>query len=514
MAGRRVGEVLRRFQDLLAKPTSGEVTDRQLLQRFASQHDERAFASLVRRHGPLVLGVGRRILRQDQDAEDVFQATFLILARKAASTRWQPSVAGTADTFTITAQDAFSNTATGYTGTVHFTSSDAQATVPADYTFTGADAGVHTFSATLVSAGTQSVTATDTVTSSITGTESSLVITPAPASRFTVAGFPTSVVAGTAGNFIVTAFDAYGNTATNYTGTVQFSSSDTNPAHVLSGPYTFTSGDAGTHTFSATLVQAGTQSFTATDAVNSSVTGSQTGIVITPAVVTHFRVYGFVNPTLSGAAHDFIVQAKDAYGNVVPGYTGTVVFTGSDSQATLPGLYPFSSADGGTHTFSATLFTVGTQSITVTDTGSNSITGVQTGIVVNAAGAAQVRGRVPEAGPALVQPLPNSGSRGTAPSILAPAIPVLPASTLEDIADFAVLLAGSGGPGPGIPRASKLDALGDLLAPGTRDLLRLHRVATDQRFDFDGDRQELAPGGTSGHCFSATAWFDQSDSAG
>src|SRR6516162_1777976 len=69
-----------------------EYTDQQLLEQFAKHRDEFAFAAIVRRHGPLVLGVCRRIVRDHHDADEAFQATFLVLARKAGSVRWRGSV--------------------------------------------------------------------------------------------------------------------------------------------------------------------------------------------------------------------------------------------------------------------------------------------------------------------------------------------------------------------------------------------------------------------------------------
>src|SRR5262249_52281674 len=86
--------VLRHLRHLIGPASPGEVTDGHLLHRFVTGRDEAAFAALVQRHGPLVLGVCRRLLRDANDAEDVFQATFLVLVRKARSLDRRGSLAG------------------------------------------------------------------------------------------------------------------------------------------------------------------------------------------------------------------------------------------------------------------------------------------------------------------------------------------------------------------------------------------------------------------------------------
>jgi RNA polymerase sigma factor (sigma-70 family) len=85
--------VLRHIRNRSGPPAAANLSDGELLRRFAASREEGAFAALVQRHGPLVLSVCRRVLRHQQDAEDAFQATFLILARKAGSVHRSESLA-------------------------------------------------------------------------------------------------------------------------------------------------------------------------------------------------------------------------------------------------------------------------------------------------------------------------------------------------------------------------------------------------------------------------------------
>jgi hypothetical protein len=285
--------------------------------------------------------------------------------------------AGIGHGFTLTARDAYGNVATSYTGTVHFTSSDPYpATLPADYTFTAADAGIHAFTtgAILYTAGTQSITATDTV-KPITGKIPTITVLHG-APLFTVTGFPSPTTAGAAHTFTVTAkaVDAYGNAITGtYTGTAVFSSSD--PHAVLPAKYMFTAADSGTHTFTAKLKTAGTQSITVHDVKEASGTGSQTGIVVTSGAPIALMLTGLPASGAAGAVETFTIRVVDAFGNTVTGYRHMVQFTSTDAAANLPANYTFTAADAGVHTFTVTFNTQGTETITATDTATPAVKG-------------------------------------------------------------------------------------------------------------------------------------------
>src|SRR5207253_8903141 len=150
--------------------------------------------------------------------------------------------AGTAFATTVTVLDANNNPATAYRGTVHFTSSDSAAVLPADYTFVAADNGVHTFSNLAVrTAGAQTVTAADKTSASVSGT-ASLTVLPGAAAQVRLSA-PATGVSGTAFNLTVTALDAFGNVATTYTSTLHFTSTDS--AAALPADYPFTAPDQG-----------------------------------------------------------------------------------------------------------------------------------------------------------------------------------------------------------------------------------------------------------------------------
>jgi hypothetical protein len=203
---------------------------------------------------------------------------------KLVLTATTAETAGTPFSLTVTAQNSSGKTDTGYTGTIQFTSSEVQAGLPANFTFKAAYDGTYTFTVTLKTAGSQSITATDATTSAITGTLSGISVSPAAASQFVLSG-PSTATAGVAQSVTVTAEDPYGNVATGYTGTVQFTSSDL--IAKLPTNSIFTSANDGVQAFALTFETAGTQWVTVTDTVSAKITGTQSGITVAPAAPTN-----------------------------------------------------------------------------------------------------------------------------------------------------------------------------------------------------------------------------------
>ena len=92
MESQALRSAVRRLREVVSAPSAGP--DAELLRAFTNRRDAGAFEQIVRRHGPMVLGVCRRVLRDPADADDAFQATFLVLVRKAGSLRAPDRLAG------------------------------------------------------------------------------------------------------------------------------------------------------------------------------------------------------------------------------------------------------------------------------------------------------------------------------------------------------------------------------------------------------------------------------------
>jgi ELWxxDGT repeat protein len=279
--------------------------------------------------------------------------------------------AGVAGNITVTAENADGSTNTGYTGSVQFSSSDGQAGLPADYTFQASDAGVHTFSATLKTAGTQSITATD---GSITGSDTGIAVTAAAASKLIFAQQPSTTTAGRAISPAVTVQvqDAYGNLVTSDSSTVTLTLSSGTFAG--SSATVSAAASSGVASFSTLKIDiAGSYTLKANDGSLTAATSA--GFTISPAGPSKFILTAPAS-VRAGAAFSLTLTVEDAYGNIVTDYTGTVHFSSTDRRATLPSNYTFTNLEKGVHTFTGlVLRTRGNQKVTITDTRNGPLTG-------------------------------------------------------------------------------------------------------------------------------------------
>jgi len=280
-----------------------------------------------------------------------------------------PATCATATPVTIAvkSKDTFGNLVIGYKGTVHITSSDPLALLPAD---AGLVNGARSFSLKLRTPGTQTVTVTDTANPALTATWTIDVV--ANMAKFIVTA-PSTTVAGSPITVSVTAQDTIGNTATGYTGTVHITSSD--PSADLPADATLVNGVGA---FYVTLKTAGSRRVTANDVATGRNSASN-AVVVSPAPATHLMVTGPASASV-GIAFPVTVSARDDYNNLDTAYTGTVGITSSDALAVLPAS---AQLRNGTRSFTVKLKTIGGQTVTATGTGTGSITGTTSSITVH-----------------------------------------------------------------------------------------------------------------------------------
>lgn len=304
------------------------------------------------------------------------KSTTTVAATHLSVTASASATAGMAFKLTVSAFDASNNIVSAYTGTVHFTSTDAQAVLPVDSMLAG---GIGTFTVTLKTGGSQTVTVIDTAGSLTAGTSGSINVSPGATTQLAITACPITANIGITFHCTVTAMDAANNVTPAYTGTVHFSSTDAQGALPTNSTLT-----SGTSSVSVALRTPGIQSITATDAAVSSITGTSSSINVVLPPATHFSVTAPATATV-GTAFNFTVTALDASNNTATGYTGTAHFTSTDGQADLPAN---SGLINGTATFPAAMKTTGSQTITATDLVNNAITGISSSINVGAAAAA------------------------------------------------------------------------------------------------------------------------------
>jgi hypothetical protein len=214
----------------------------------------------------------------------------------------------------VIARDAYDNIVAGYRGEVALTTSDPGATLsPATYAFTAGDGGIHLFAngVTLTAAGPQTVVATDTSHAAVLGSLA-VQVDHAVAAHLVLSGIPASTTAGTPITAQVAVVDSYGNLASDYSGTVTFSSDD--PLTTVPGPTAFTPADGGTKTFTDGVIwrRAGTGSV---DANASGVLGTSVNVTVAPAGLDHLALSPVAARGAVGSAVPYTVEGFDAYGN-------------------------------------------------------------------------------------------------------------------------------------------------------------------------------------------------------
>jgi hypothetical protein len=215
-------------------------------------------------------------------------------------------------------------------------------------------------------------------TADLVGILSSPIAVPVT-THLSLTGVLPGMSAGQSFRFSVTALDAHNHTDTGYLGTIHFTSTD--PHAVLPPDYTFRLSDHGTGVFPVTLMTAGPQTVSVVDVTRPTSRAVGGVTQVSPAPVSVLKVTGYPTQATVGVPHPFTVTAQDGYGNRIANYGGTVQFSLTGGTAQLPQVYAFTPTDHGSHTFAATLTSLGSgPALTASEAGQPNITGTESGI--------------------------------------------------------------------------------------------------------------------------------------
>jgi hypothetical protein len=276
------------------------------------------------------------------------------------------ATAGIAAAVTVTAKDPYNNIAAGFTGTVHFTSSDNTADLPLDYQFLDTENGSHTFKTVMFkAAGPQSLTVSATNCSD--GQDPSIVVKPGAAAQTAFVGQPANTFMATAIKPFVTVQikDAFGNLVGAGVPVTLVLSNNPNMAG-LGGASAMTNA-SGIATFTAVAVSKAGVGYTLV--AHSGAGTSTPSAAFTVYAATHFSVIASTTTSQAGSSFTITVTALDSLNHQDPTYVGTVHFSSTSSPlAVLQGDYTFQPSDNGQQTFTVMLNRAGVQSVTATDT--------------------------------------------------------------------------------------------------------------------------------------------------
>jgi len=273
----------------------------------------------------------------------------------------------------VTVKDKNETLVFNYNGTVHLTSSDPNALLPADHKFSPEeDGGIYTFSPIIFKTpGKHWIKAEDIENPSISGLLNTTVLQKI--GYFTIENYPQETKAGVpfSQGIKVSVYDENGNLFENYQGSVYFTSSDPLAELYFSeeNKYRFTSEDKGVHVFEGEnfiLKTEGYQTITVTDGLSFATTDkilvkeAPYSIEITaPSEVT------------AGEEFDLLVEIKDKNGNLISDYEGTIELSSSDPKSEIPESYKFTLEDKGKKTFKIRLKTKGLQEIKIVEKETN-----------------------------------------------------------------------------------------------------------------------------------------------